>query len=438
MTLKSKKNDIKSFYIESLGCPRNLVDSEVFAGILKQKGYRLTDTPLKADFIVINTCGFIKDAKEESIGQILELAEYKKVNNAQLIVTGCLVQRYASELRKSFPEVDYFVGLKDFTTFAGLLSLNDFRRQRFALDNLPYAYLRISDGCNNLCSYCAIPSIRGRLRSEPVAAVINEAKQLAETGVKELIITAMDITQYGADWNNQTGLSNLLASLSDIKDIHWIRLLYLHPAHLNQELLFQIRDNPKICNYIDLPIQHINDSILKRMNRHINRKEIEQTIALIRKIIPQAALRTTLMTGFPGETEKHFDELKDFVIRTEFNRLGVFQYSREEGTKAYNLSDRVHHQTAQRRKRELTEIHDLISEKLLQRFVGQTLEVIIERSINGENDGDYRYEGRTRYDAPDIDGLVFLKAGSAQPEIGDIVTVEIRESQVHDLIGVIK
>ena len=418
------------FFLESLGCPRNQVDSEFFAGLTEQGGYKQTLNPAEADLIIINTCGFIKDAQEESVDRILELAEWKKKRNCHLIVTGCLVQRYLAELQQNFPEVDHFVALKDFSRFAELLSLQNFQMRRAALETLPYAYLRISDGCDNHCSYCAIPHIRGKIRSEPLTALVEEAGILAGKGIKELIITAMDITQYGKDQKFQTDLIKLLEKMVAISGIDWVRLLYLHPAHISNDLLFFIKENEKVCRYLDIPIQHINDRILQQMNRQITRREIEDLLNKIRDILPDAALRTTLITGFPGETEKEHQELKAFLTEQKFNRLGVFQYSRESGTAAYDLPGRVHFQTALRRKRELTELHNSISEELLKSFNGKTLQVIIDGK---SDDSSFLWEGRTRFDAPEIDGIVFVRSGKAK--IGDIVEVQIAESLEHDLIG---
>ncbi len=424
-------NKNQKYFLESLGCPRNLVDSEFFAGLTEQGGYKQTENPAEADLIIINTCGFIKDAKEESIERILELLEFKKnIPGCRLIVTGCLVQRYQSGLQKSIPEVDHFVDLKDFKNFAELLALPDFLMQRSSLEPLPYAYLRISDGCDNCCSYCAIPAIRGKVKSESTATLIEEAKSLADKGIKELIITAMDITQYGKDLPSSNNLQKLLDKLTAITGIEWVRLLYLHPAHITPDLLYLIKDNHKICQYLDIPIQHINDRILRNMNRKITRQEIEKLINMIRDILPGAALRTTLITGFPGETEEEFKELVEFVKVTRFNRLGVFQYSRETGTAAYGLQGQVHHQTALRRKRELTELHNSISEELLKSFIGQTVEVLIDTE---SADSSFLLEGRTRYDAPEIDGMVFIKTGKGN--VGDIVRIKIDESLEHDLIG---
>ncbi len=421
----------KLFYLESLGCPRNLVDSEFFAGLLTQNGYQLTEDPTLAELIIVNTCGFIKEAKEEAIEQILSLAELKKRNKeSRLIVTGCLVKRYAAELGKSLPEIDHIIDLKDFHGFAELLGLAVRDNLRFPLESRPYSYLRISDGCNNHCSYCAIPAIRGKVTSEPETSLLTEARKLAAQGVKELILTAMDITQYGIDLPHRENLVDLLGKLDSIQGIEWIRLLYLHPAHVSDELLSFIKANPKVCPYLDIPIQHINDSILNRMNRKTNRREIEKLFHKIRTTLPQAALRTTVISGFPGESEEQFLELKSFLEEIKFNRLGVFRFSAEPGTKAYELADKVHFQTALRRKRILTELHDSLSEELLLNYVGKVVDVIIDRRAEDES---FLFEGRTRWEAPDIDGLVFIKAGKGEP--GDIVPVRITESLVHDLIG---
>ncbi len=429
--MRSKVSEKKTYFLESLGCPRNLVDSEQFAGILKQKGFIPSETPENVDLILVNTCGFIRDAKEESIERILELGRVKADNpGCKLLVTGCLIKRYQTDLQQSMPEVDHFIGLKDFAGLADLLSLSSYRLERQRLKPLPYAYQRISDGCNNLCSYCAIPSIRGPVRSERLPSILQEAEQLAESGVRELIVTAMDITQYGIDLGSSPNLIKLLNRLADVKGIDWIRLLYLHPANVTDDLLYLIRDNPKICSYLDMPIQHINDEILAQMNRHITKIETERLLDRIRDIIPDAALRTTIITGFPGEREEQFHQLYQFLEEQRFNRLGVFQYSREDGTEAGNMPEQVHHRTAARRKRVLTELHDSISEELLKKFVGQTVEVIIEGLSEDDN---FLYEGRTRYDAPEIDGLVFIRSGKG--EVGDILKVRIVESLVHDLIG---
>lgn len=424
-------NKKQKYFLESLGCPRNLVDSEFFAGLTEQTGYTLTDNPEEATLIIVNTCGFIKDAKEESIERILELIEFKKkIPGCRLIVTGCLVQRYLSELQKNIPEVDHFIELKNFKGFADLLALPVFQMQRSSLEPLPYAYLRISDGCDNCCSYCAIPAIRGNVKSESSASLLDEAKDLADKGIKELIITAMDITQYGKDLATSNNLLKLLDNLTTISGIEWIRLLYLHPAHITPELLYFIKENKIICQYLDIPIQHINDRILRKMNRKITRQKIEELLNMIREILPEAVLRTTLITGFPGETEEEFKELVEFVRETRFNRLGVFQYSREAGTRAFEFPKQVHHQTALRRKRELTELHNSISEELLKSFIGQTVEVLIDTE---SADSSFLLEGRTHFDAPEIDGMVFIKSGKGN--VGDIVRVKIDENLEHDLIG---
>jgi ribosomal protein S12 methylthiotransferase len=420
-------------YIESLGCPRNQVDSEVFCGIACHNKGTLTDNPFEADVILINTCGFIKDAKEESLETIIELSGAKK-KNARLFVTGCLVKRYCSELQKNLPEVDAFIGLKDYDAFAELLQVEFWAKKRSLLSDASYAYLKISDGCENYCSYCSIPLIRGNVKSETISSLIDEANFLAEQGIRELIVTAMDISQYGIDLSDGDNLLNLLQQLVKIDNIKWIRLLYLHPANINKELLRFMKENSKICPYLDLPIQHINDDLLKSMNRRTSRKDIEKLIALIRTEIPEIALRTSLITGYPGETEHHHRELLDFISNVKFNRLGVFTYSREEDTPAFMFSNRVHPRTALRRKRELMQLQEGISEQLLSQFVGKQVEAIVD-SIDEEN--DFQIEARTRFDAPDIDGVVFVKSEpeKPKPKVADIVKILITDSMEHDLIG---
>ncbi|MFA5498409.1 MAG: 30S ribosomal protein S12 methylthiotransferase RimO [Candidatus Cloacimonadia bacterium] len=424
----------KLYYVESLGCPRNEVDSELFAGITEQTGYVHTEDPNKADLIIINTCGFIKEAKEESIDTILELSIAKERNpDCKIVVTGCLVKRYQEALEAQLPEIDAFIPLKDFAQYAKWLSLNDYQFNRKALNKLPYSYLRISDGCNNNCTYCAIPSIRGVLQSEPEEKLIKEVKYLAAQGVQELIITAMDVTQYGVDCKDPQALLNLLSKIVKIDGFSWIRLLYLHPAHIKTELLQFVKNNPRIVPYFDVPIQHINDEVLKRMNRHTTRKDIERVIDEIRTVIPEAALRTTLITGFPGETEEQHKELLSFVKQAKFDRLGVFTYSKEEDTPAYDLKPIVNHNTAKRRKRELMEQHELNSELLLQKFLNKNLEIIID---NIDEEIDFQIEGRTKYDAPDIDGLVLVKTDTPDKyKVGDIVTINVIDTLQHDLIG---
>ncbi len=422
---------MKTFYIESLGCPKNLVDSERFTQIALRYGYKLTKDIQQADMIVINTCGFILDAKRESIDTILEYNELRKPKSF-LAVTGCLVQRYLDALESDIPEVNAWIDLKDFQSFESIFTdqTSPVHRDRHLLTPSHYAYLRISDGCNNNCSYCAIPSIRGTLQSDDMPTLIDEAKTLAGSGVKELIITAQDITQYGLDRYGEPRLHQLLWELEDIEGIEWIRLMYLHPAHITEKLLTTIASIPKICRYLDIPIQHISDPILNAMNRKITAEQIEMLIRRIRTILPDIAIRTTFITGFPGENVTDFRKLEAFVRETRFDRMGVFTYSEEEGTDAYDIMPKVTAKTAVNRKDNLMQIQQDISRELLEEKVGKQIEVIIDKE---SDDDGFLYEGRTRQDAPEIDGIVYIANGKARP--GDIVTVKIIDSWEYDLVG---
>ncbi len=422
---------MKTFYVESLGCPKNLVDSERFTEIALQHGYRRTMDIREADMILINTCGFILDAKRESIDTILEYNEVRKPNS-YLAVTGCLVKRYLDALESDIPEVNAWIDLKDFSKFESIFTeqpTGDFSA-RHILTPSHYAYLRISDGCENYCAYCAIPDIRGRLQSEKMEVLIEEAKSLAAKGVKELIVTAQDITQYGIDIYGEQRLTHLLWELEKIEGIEWIRLMYLHPAHITEKMLTTIASIPKICHYLDVPFQHISDPVLKAMNRRTTTEQLEMLLRRIRNIIPDIALRTTFITGFPGETVSDFKRLEEFVRDARFDRLGVFTYSEEEGTAAYEITPKVTPKTAEKRKDSLMQIQQEISREIMEEKVGKKLEVIID--AESEEEG-YRYEGRTRQDAPEIDGIVYITEGKAK--LGDIVTVEIIDAWEYDLVG---
>lgn len=428
--MKAIKN-CQKFYIESLGCPKNLVDSEKIAAIFIKNDYQIVDNPSEAEIIVINTCGFIQPAKEESIDTILQMSDYKKSGNCKyLIVTGCLVQRYEAELRKSLPEVDYFFNLKNFFNINYLLNKHNYTisDKRHLLTPSHYAYLRISDGCDNNCSYCAIPKIRGRLRSKPIPELINEARQLVKNGVKELIIIAQDIGNYGLDLCEKSKLCELLSELDKIDNLSWIRLMYLHPKHISEKLLKLIAKSEKICKYLDIPLQHINDRILQQMNRRISKKEIIQKLNLIRKIIPDVALRTSLIVGFPGETEEEFQELLEFVRTQKFSKLGCFSYSQEEGTKAANFTPQIAERVKKQRFNLIMKSQQNISQKILEKFVGQKLNVIVDKKIE-----DSIFECRTEFDAPEIDGIVYLK--DANLNVGDSVCIIIQDSLEYDLIG---
>ena len=421
---------MKKYSIISLGCSKNLVDSEVFSSNIEKSNYSYTEDFSAAEVIIINTCGFIREAKEESINTILETVEFKKNGKCKkLIVTGCLVKRYFKDIQKSIPEIDHLIDLKDFINFSKIFSAK-YEHQRKLLTLPHFAYLRISDGCNNLCSYCAIPAIRGNLQSVPVENLVTEAKSLAERGVKELIITAQDTAYYGTDIYGKPKIVELLEELHQIKGIEWIRLLYLHPAHINSELINKIAELQKILKYFEIPLQHINDKILQSMNRKISKKRITEILKEIKTKIPEAVIRTTFMVGYHGETEKRFEELKNFIKEQEFLRLGVFTFSKEEGTPAFNIKNRISQKTAQARKDELMSIQQEISKKLLEKFVGKRLKVIIDRKSENK---EFLFEGRSYLDAPDIDGKVFLFEENL--EIGKIYEVEIIDSWEYDLVG---
>ncbi len=428
---------MKLYHLISLGCPKNLIDSERFAFLTEDAGYKPTAEAAKADLIIINTCGFINEAKEEAISTILENAEYKGgKKHPKLIVTGCLVKRYKADLETSLPEVDIFIDLKDFKNFKTYLTgkeatetLQDVLIPRVTLQPQFYAYLRISDGCNNHCSYCSIPGIRGELTSVPKEILLNEVKSLAEKGVKELIINAQDTTQYGLDIYGKRSLIDLLQEICELKLFPWIRLLYLHPAHLSEDLIDFINSKPEICKYYDLPLQHINNDVLQSMNRKVTKERIIELIKYIRSN-PEAVIRTTFITGYPGEDRKKYLELRDFIKEYQFDKMGVFTYSPEENTPAAEFTAKVTAKTAQNRKDELMQIQQGISTDRLQNFVNLAMDVIIEK--HGTEKG-IKFEGRSRNDAPEIDGTIFITKGNAKP--GDIVKVKITDSWEYDLVG---
>ncbi|MCK4957144.1 MAG: 30S ribosomal protein S12 methylthiotransferase RimO [Candidatus Cloacimonetes bacterium] len=421
---------MKKYSLLSLGCPKNLVDSELFAGLIEQKDFTRTEDLTEAEIIIINTCGFILDAKEESIQTILDIAELKKTGKLnKLIVTGCLVKRYYDDIKATIPEIDELVDLKDFSKFAKIFDVPE-KAERQLLTPSHYGYLRISDGCNNNCSYCAIPGIRGPLNSVPMESLIIEAKRMAAKGVKELIVSAQDTAQYGVDIYGEQRLAELLEELHKIEDIKWIRVLYLHPAHVTTKIIDTFAKLPKICNYFEIPLQHINDDILTSMNRKVSQERIEEIIAEIKTKIPDAVIRTTFIVGYPYENDAAYNDLKNFLTSTKFGRVGVFTYSREEDTAAFDISEDVAEETADARKDELMMIQQKISEDFLASYVGKTIPVIIDKL--GEV-GEFIYEGRSYFDAPEIDGIVFIESGDA--EIGDIVEVEIVDAWEYDLIG---
>lgn len=430
----------------SLGCPKNQVDAEQMLFLLKESGFTIGVPEAEADAIIINTCGFIEDAKSEAIENILEAAQYKKDGKLKaLIVTGCLAERYQNDVTDEIPEVDVCVGIgsnkniaeitknaiegKKQNSFGSKLDL-DLNTPRI-LGGMPYtAYIKVADGCNNCCTYCAIPEIRGVLRSRKMEDILQEANRLAEGGVKELIVVAQDTTAYGTDIYGKPMLAELLSELCKIEGLHWIRTLYTYPEKITDQLLDTIKNNPKLVKYLDIPLQHVNGDILKRMNRNGNADTIAALIKKIRQTIPNITLRTTFITGFPGESEKEFEELHSFIKQTEFNRLGCFAYSPEENTPAAGFENQVDNQTKQDRADTIMNDQMLISSKLNSQKIGTTQEVLIE----GYDDYIRCYFGRTEADAPEIDGKVFFT--TTKPLIiGDFVNVKINDCIEYDLLG---
>lgn len=421
---------MKKYHLISLGCPKNLVDSEQFASILEHGNYEYTDVPEEAHVVIINTCGFIAPAKEESVDTILEATQLREEGVMEkLIVTGCLVKRYKEDIALQIPEIDYIVDLKDFNKMAEIFSTTaDVPRKVMTLPH--YAYIRISDGCDNHCSYCAIPGIRGHLISRPMEEIIAEANYLAKGGVKELIVTAQDTAQYGFDLYKEQRLPELMKALHEIEGFEWIRVLYLHPAHITSKIIDTMASLPKICNYFEIPLQHISDPLLTAMNRHVSKARIQEIITELKTKLPNSVFRTTFIVGYPGETDEDFQELKHFVQETRFGRMGVFTYSREEDTPAYEIEAQIDEEVMEARRDELMQMQQDISTEFLEQWIDQTLDVIVD--IPSEEE-DFNFEGRTYFDAPDIDGNVFIIGENLKP--GQIVKVKIIDSWEYDLIG---
>lgn len=431
----------------SLGCDKNLVDSEVMLGLLASKGYRMVDDETMADVIVVNTCCFIHDAKEESIQTILEMAEYKKEGRLKaLIVTGCLAQRYQQEIIDEIEEVDAVLGTTSYDkivetieeVLAGistvkvedldLLPLVD--EKRLVTTGGHFAYLKIAEGCDKHCTYCIIPKIRGNFRSVPMERLVQEAKELAEQGVKELILVAQETTLYGKDLYGEKSLHRLLKELCKVRGIQWIRVLYCYPEEIYDELIQVIKEEEKICNYLDLPIQHASNDILKRMGRRTSKEQLIEIIQKLRREIPDLALRTTLITGFPGETEEHHEELMAFIDEMEFDRLGVFTYSPEEDTPAATMPDQIPEEVKEDRQADLMELQQEIAFELAEEMIGRELYVMIEGKVADEN----AYVGRTYKDAPNVDGLIFVESDEELMS-GDFAKVRITDALEYDLMG---
>lgn len=437
----------KKILFISLGCDKNLVDSEVMLGILADRGFEMTDTEDDADIIIINTCCFINDAKEESINTILEMAEYKKNGSCKaLIVTGCLAQRYKQEIVDEIPEVDAVIGTSKYDEIfdavdqalkgAHFLDVDDLDRlpavtgKRILTTGGHYAHLKIAEGCDKHCTYCIIPKIRGNYRSVPMEQLLAEATSLAEQGVKELILVAQETTLYGVDFYGKKSLHVLLQELAKIKGIRWIRILYCYPEEIYPELIETIKTEKKVCHYLDMPIQHASDAILRRMGRRTTKEQLKETVALLRKEIPDIVLRTTLIAGFPGETQEQHEELMEFVDEMEFERLGVFAYSPEENTPAALMPDQIPEEVKEERRDAILELQQEIAFDKAADMVGRTLYAMIEGKVADEP----AYVARTYADSPDIDGYVFVNTGEMLMS-GDFVKVKITGSAEYDLIG---
>ena len=452
--------NIKLFCV-SLGCDKNLVDTEKMLGLLNGLGLTFTDDETEADVILVNTCCFIGDAKEESVNTILEMARYREEGRCRaLIVAGCLAQRYKQEILDEIPEVDAILGTTSYeeiakvleqvlegednthiACFHGLEELPDAKAKRVVTTGGYYAFLKISEGCDKRCTYCIIPYLRGPYRSVPIEELVEEASQLARDGVKELILVAQETTLYGKDIYGEKSLPRLLHELGKIPGIQWIRIQYCYPEEITDELIEAIRTEEKVCHYLDIPIQHASDRILKRMGRKTNRAELTERIGSLRRAVPDIALRTTLISGFPGETETDHEELMDFVNEMEFERLGVFTYSAEEDTPAYSYPDQVPQELKEERRGELMELQQDIAFEHCENMVGQVLTVLIEGKVVDEP----VYVGRTYMDAPNVDGMIFVstdtvsRSGQAGNGVelmsGDFVRVKVTGAAEYDLIG---
>lgn len=441
----------------SLGCSKNLIDTEIAIGILKKHGMEIVSNPEDAEMIVVNTCGFIDPAKEEAINTILEMAEYKKRKCKYLVAMGCLVQRYTDDLKKSLPEVDLWIRLDKYDSFYSniedLLNNNINNTKKYgALVNYPknpfplpskeeffgrevstgenFAYIKIGEGCSNRCTYCAIPFIRGPFISRPKEDILEEAKLLAKKGIKELVVIAQDTTKYGLDLYNKPMLAELLKMLCKVDGIEWIRFLYSYPEGISDELIQVVKEEDKICKYFDIPIQHISNSVLKRMNRKTNKENIQNVISKIRENIPNAIIRTTVMLGFPGETKEDFNELYEFVKNVKFENLGAFTYSKEEGTPASRLKEQVHPMTKKSRYNKIMQLQQQISKENLAKLQGKEIKVLIEDKTF---DGKY-YVGRSEIQVPDIDGMVYIK-NDEELKIGSFVNCKVIDSREYDLIA---
>ena len=427
-----ENKDKKTLNLISLGCAKNLVDSEILLGGLNKTNIDITDDPEKADTIVVNTCGFLDIAREESVDTILQAAEMKKTGSLkELVVMGCLSERYPDELKKEIPEVDRIFGSNDHKQIVSFLTGKDFAKDdplffRSLMTPRHYAYVKIAEGCDNGCSFCSIPLMRGLQKSRTIPAIMDEAERLVANGTKELLVIAQDSTSYGWDLEKKVYLSDLLRELNTISDLEWIRVHYAHPAHLSQRIIDAMTECDKVCDYLDMPIQHASDDVLRSMRRGLGQDGIRDRISRLREAMPDLGLRTTLIVGYPGETEKNYIELRDFVEEMRFDRLGVFTYSEEEGTLAEDLADDIPRETKDARKNEILELQHDISLEKNEQFIGKTLKVVIDKS------GEEASVGRSEFDSPEIDNIVHVRGHAVT---GSFHRVKIMDANEYELIG---
>lgn len=442
---------MRKVHIETLGCPKNQIDSEMMLGLLSREKYGIAEFADEADVIIINTCGFIESAKEESVLTITEFLELKSTGNCSIfIVAGCLVERYAEELKKELPEVDIFIGTTKFPLIIQAIESHQKGHDPIVNigdidilipENIPRirqtqsftSYLKISEGCDNNCTYCIIPQLRGKYRSRHFEDIVKEARILAEDGAKELIIIAQDTIRYGKDIYGKNRLAELLTEICKIEDVEWVRLMYAYPDEIDQELVDTFYNEDKLVNYIDMPIQHASNSVLKRMNRRTSQEEIRNVVEMFKAKIPQMVIRTTLIVGFPGETEEEYNDLFNFVKEIKFGRLGVFSYSKQEGTPAAKMKDQVDEDLKEERKNLILELQQDISLDNNSVYMGQVIDVLIEEQVENEK----VYMGRASFDSPEIDGQVYINT-EENLTIGSIVKVEINDYMEYDLIGGLK
>ena len=435
---------MNNVHIVTLGCSKNDVDSSMMYSLLDKNKYQMVNEPSQADILIVNTCGFIDAAKEESIDTILESVEYKNEGRCKkVLLSGCLAQRYPEELIKEIPEIDGIIGTGNIDYINELLDRSLAGDLFIKTDNLNSAYIegirkevvntteyvKISEGCNNNCSYCIIPSLRGKNRSRKIEDIYSEVEYLVSKGAREIILIAQNTTDYGIDLYSKYSLAKLIKEISKIEDLKWIRVLYLYPDHFTEELIEEFKNNQKLVNYVDMPLQHISDDVLKKMNRKTSKEHIIKTLKNLRKSVPDIVIRTTFIVGFPGESDDDFNQLVDFIEDIKFDKLGVFEYSKEEGTRAASLDEQIPDSIKEERKNEIMAIQSEISAEILSKNIGKRLEVLIEEEVDEEN-----YVGRTYMDSPEIDGVTYVHSAK-NLEIGSFVQVNVVDSLDYDLVG---